>query len=144
MKFIHYLGPRYTSRFQSESLGNFYTYEASTACNIVLTEQATKNAGRTIDLARFAKLLKEGTDIHETSFLASITPTSGLRMNEDVGVTATMQGDIVEVTDHCMDWAMWKIGGAAIPLRFVQLASVSEPYPCVFRALDDNFMIDSP
>lgn len=143
VRFIHYLGPRYALKFQSESLGRFYTYEASTACNIFLTEQATKKANRVVEIARFGKLLKDGPGLSETSFIVIVTHAADIYAREEAGVVAMMKGDIFKVTDKCVDWAMWKIGGAAIPLRLVQLANVSLAYSCavfciiipVFRAL---------
>ena len=35
------------------------------------------------------------------------------------------QGDIMGVDSHGFDYAVWKLGGAAVYLRVVQLASVS-------------------
>ena len=34
------------------------------------------------------------------------------------------QGDIAKVENHGFDYAVWKLGGAAVYLRLVQLASV--------------------
>ena len=35
------------------------------------------------------------------------------------------RGDIMKVESHGFDYAVWKLGGAAVYLRLVQLASVS-------------------
>jgi len=35
------------------------------------------------------------------------------------------QGDTMKVESHGFDYAVWKLGGAAVYLRLVQLASVS-------------------
>jgi hypothetical protein len=39
-----------------------------------------------------------------------------------------IEGDVFTVKAECLDVALWKIGGAAVVLRLVQLATVS----CVF------------
>lgn len=37
------------------------------------------------------------------------------------------RGDMMKVESHGFDYAVWKLGGAAVYLRLVQLASVSLP-----------------
>jgi hypothetical protein len=37
-----------------------------------------------------------------------------------------MSGDIVRVPAYCLDLAVWKLGGAAVPMRLVQMANVRQ------------------
>jgi len=65
------------------------------------------------------KVVKDGLDIPETSIKFSISPfatrSHGFKM----------EGDVFVVRAACLDMALWKIGGAAVALRLVQVANVS-------------------
>ena len=52
------------------------------------------------------------------------------------------QGDVMKVESHGFDYAVWKLGGAAIYLRLVQLASVS--LRIVGSCADNNISPEPP
>lgn len=43
------------------------------------------------------------------------------------------QGDVMTIDSHGFDYAIWKLGGAAVYLRLVQLAAVSLYLLCLRR-----------
>ena len=130
-RFIHHLGPRYSSTFQSPELVRFLTYEASTSLNIFLSTIASKH-GVPPDVASLVKAIKDGIGIDEASVVFSLVPSIfwDKSDSQDTPVESSVmgrfarQGDVLPMKAYCIDIAVWKIGGAAVLLRLVQLASV--------------------
>jgi hypothetical protein len=141
-RLFHHLGPRYFSNFQSSPLVRFFTYEAATSLSIYL--QSLMDAKRTPspELSMLLKGGKEGgPSISEDTILFAITPAGYQDADEngtDVAVLnsalrkdrvrekARIKGDVAVVKPQCLDSAVWKIGGAAIPLRLVELSQVKQ------------------
>lgn len=79
------------------------------------------------------KAVRDGMGIAESSIIFSISPLNSslsghhptVPTNGSSGVFKT-HGDVFIVKAVCLDMALWKIGGAAVALRLVQVASVSE------------------
>ena len=80
------------------------------------------------------KALKKGMGIPETSviFMLSAAGAPGWGQDKGLGVRCgtgaldgEIEGDVFTVKAECLDVALWKIGGAAVVLRLVQLATVS-------------------
>ena len=131
-RFIHHLGPKYAANFQSDELIKQLTYEASTSLNIHLF-----NLGPQTVTSGLLKVLKTGVGFNEDSVVFLLKPSvltegdeyfSDSLLGEPVQAPVSRwkrQGDIMKVESHGFDYAVWKLGGAAIYLRLVQLASVS-------------------
>lgn len=129
---MHHLGPKYASNFQSDELIKQLTYEASTSLNIHLF-----NLGPQTAASGLLKILKSGVGFNEDSVLFLLKPSllaeddgkfSDAPRDEPVQVSAGQwkrQGDVIQVESHGFDYAVWKLGGAAVYLRLVQLANVS-------------------
>ncbi|OCH84794.1 beach-domain-containing protein [Obba rivulosa] len=125
LRFIHHLGPRYTGRFQAADLVKFLTYEASTALNIHLSSSAQDGAVPP-DVVQLRNVIKNGPGINPAAILFTVTPSSPISDESDEEKEAEglrAAGDVVVARSGCLDLAMWKIGGAALPLRLVQLAT---------------------
>ena len=142
-RLFHHLGPRYFSNFQSSPLVRFFTYEAATSLSIYL--QSLIDAKRTPSpeltiLLKGAKD-KDGPGISEDSIVFALTPFGyqdgdGTLESQDATVLnaalrrdrvrdkARIKGDVVVIKPQCLDVALWKIGGAAVPLRLVELSQV--------------------
>ncbi|EMD36591.1 hypothetical protein CERSUDRAFT_115625 [Gelatoporia subvermispora B] len=124
LRLIHHFGPRYAGRFQAADLVKFLTYEASTALNI---HMSSNSSGGVVppDVVQLRSVIRNGPGINPTSILWTITPASFIADDEaegeEQGVRIT--GDVVLAKSGCLDLAMWKIGGAALPLKLVQLAN---------------------
>ena len=80
------------------------------------------------------KALKKGMGIPETSVIFTFSAAGAPGWGQDgaVGVRCgigaldgEIEGDVFTVKAECLDVALWKIGGAAVVLRLVQLATVS-------------------
>lgn len=80
------------------------------------------------------KALKKGMGIPETSVIFAFSAAGAPGWGQDgaVGVRCgigaldgEIEGDVFTVKAECLDVALWKIGGAAVVLRLVQLATVS-------------------
>lgn len=131
-RFIHHLGHKYTTIFQSDELIKQLTYEASTSLNIHLF-----NLGPQTATSGLLKVLKSGVGFNEDSVVFLLKPSvltednqnfSDVLRDEPVQALAgrwKRQGDVMDVGSHGFDYAVWKLGGAAIYLRLVQLANVS-------------------
>ena len=138
-RLFHHLGPRYFSNFQAAPLVRFFTYEAATSLSIYL--QSLMDAKRTpsVELSGLLKGAKDGTGVQEESILFALTPAgyqesggedgdayvinSALRRDR-VRDNARIVGDVAVVKPQCLDVSVWKIGGAAIPLRLVEMSQV--------------------
>lgn len=108
------------------------TYEASTSLNIHLFNLGPQTAS-----SGLLKVLKSGVGFSEDSVLFLLKPSmlteddgkfSDVPWDEPTQVSASAWkrgGDVMKVESHGFDYAVWKLGGAAVYLRLVQLASVS-------------------
>lgn len=92
----------------------------------VVTQNSTPS-----ELSLMIKVVKNGLAIPESqivfSLIASESQKSGQGANVHLNSTsATLRaaGDVFTVKAACLDTALWKIGGAAIVLRLVDLANV--------------------
>jgi len=80
--------------------------------------------------------IKEGIEVTEDSFLFSLNPSGYDHKSRAIANSvknpncsgAELNGDIVVVKPQALDAALWKLGGAAVVLRLVELASVSSTY----------------
>ncbi|KAF9267665.1 beach-domain-containing protein [Marasmius fiardii PR-910] len=141
-RFVHHLGPRYFGHFQDRSLSKFLTYEASTSLNMFLAAVTSTQKlkpvtpGGSIQPLSILKAVQEGLGLQESQIIFSLTPlncsSSGTvsTIATRVGsVTASVQkefkveGDVHVVKAECLDTALWRLGGTAVTLRLVQLAS---------------------
>ncbi|KAI0273049.1 beach-domain-containing protein [Russula aff. rugulosa BPL654] len=124
-RFIHHLGPRYNATFQSRSLVKFLTYEASTSLNIFLSNLSSSKSGISPDVVALVKAINEGIGIEETSVVFSFSPAAYMH-RADGALTIlnrfTKDGNVHATKAHCVDTAMWEIGGVAVALRLIQLA----------------------
>lgn len=70
---------------------------------------------------------KNGLGINESTILFAVSPSTTLFENKDTGDLndAALDSDVFVARCNGLDLAMWEIGGAAVALRLVQLASVS-------------------
>ena len=133
-RFIHHLGPRYNATFQSRSLAKFLTYEASTSLNIFLSNLGTSKSGTPPDVVALVKAINDGIGIEEAFVVFSFSPAAYLPSTDGALTTLsrfTKDGNVHTTKAHCVDTAMWEIGGVAVPLRLIQLSKVRLVY--VFR-----------
>jgi hypothetical protein len=131
---MHHLGPRYCGNFQDPELIRFFTYEAATSLNMFLSGVTAKNLS---DITPLLKVVKDGMSLSESSIVFSITPhhlidqsdgtvtTVGNRPSRESPNIFKVEGDVFAVKVFCLDLSLWKIGGAAVALRLIQLARVS-------------------
>ncbi|KAI0700338.1 beach-domain-containing protein [Cytidiella melzeri] len=130
-RFVQHLGPRYTGRFQADDLVKFMTYEASTSLSIFLSTVAQSKK-----TSSMSALIKGGLGISANSVIVILTPSTPIPLGAansasttfesvDDRATISMNGDVMMVRSICLDLSMWRLGGAAIPLRLVQLAKTS-------------------
>ncbi|KAF8962103.1 beach-domain-containing protein [Flammula alnicola] len=133
-RLIHHLGPRYTGTFQDPELVKFLTYEASTSLNMYLGSAAASNASTQMPIV---KALREGmpsVGLKEETVLFVVAPGE---FSWGV-VDARLSGDVFVVKAESLDVALWKIGGAAVGLRLVQLASTSHELSRTLGILTDG------
>lgn len=95
------------------------------------------NLGPQTPTSGLLKVLKSGVGFNEDSVAFLLKPSvltegdqkfSDILQDEPVQAPAgrwKRRGDIMKVESHGFDYAVWKLGGAAVYLRLVQLASVS-------------------
>ena len=140
IEIIFQLGPRYRGNFQ-DSLGQFQTYDASTALNIRLAVMGGAKAEKSVLMA--AVRGKGGTWAPESKLMLSISPLAVKNDSEvrilncavpriadafalENGVGRTIGGPVV-VVPRSLDDAVWCLGGCAIGLKMVEKAcSVEE------------------
>ncbi|KAJ7700350.1 beach-domain-containing protein [Mycena rosella] len=129
-RFIHHLGPRYSGNFQDPLLVKFLTYEASTSLNMYLSTVVSKSQ-TPIGLTPLMKVVKDGLGIAEASVVFSVSPLNCPANDTESAVVPAngskrefvTQGDVFIVKAACLDLSLWKIGGAAVPLRLLQVAN---------------------
>lgn len=147
-RLVHHLGPRYTGNFQAAHLVKFLTYEASTSLNVHLFGLAAQHGHQPRALSPLMKAIRDGPGIAELSVVFSLTPASfddsadarrplwdmpnGVEEDERKIVGFKRKGDVFVAGAYCLDLALWKLGGAAIPLRLVELANVGVLYIFIF------------
>lgn len=148
VRLVHHLGVRYTGLFRDKSIVKFLTYDASTALNMFLANvSATTLHGDAAEPSPLLRAVKEGMGIPESAIVFSISPSNLPQSSVDIATvpsrtpqspfspgrrgvalatppTFKKGGDIVAVHASSLDGALWKIGGAAVTLRLVQLANV--------------------
>jgi len=140
IEIIFQLGPRYHGNFQ-DSLGQFQTYDASTALNIRLAGMGGAKAEKSILMAAIRG--KGGTFAPETKLLLSVSPLAithkdNMRVILNCGIprvtdalalengNGTNIGMMVPVIPRGLDDMIWNLGGCAIGLRIVDKASSTE------------------
>jgi beige protein homolog 1 len=134
---IFRLGPRYRGNFQ-DSLGQFQTYDASTALNIRLASMGVPKAEKSVLMATVRG--KGGQWAPETRLLLAVAAgaqtdipgvlncseprmSDALAMESGVGETV---GGVVLVKPRSLDDTVWCLGGCAIGLRMVEKAATAE------------------
>ncbi|KZT70568.1 beach-domain-containing protein [Daedalea quercina L-15889] len=137
-RFIHHLSPRYASRFQTTQLARFFTYEASTALHIFIDGAAHQSVAKA-DITQLQHVVREGLSIGESSIVFSLSTSSELQAT-DTGIRLGFVaiGDIFLVKNGTLDSALWKIGGTAVALRLVQLASSDHQLSRALGVLTDG------
>ncbi|KAJ8689982.1 beige protein-like 1 [Pleurotus ostreatus] len=134
-RLIHHLGPRYTGNLQDSDLVKFLTYEASTSLTMFMSNVASK-AGASSEQLSLLKAIKDGLALPESSILLSLSagsvPQSGFigtlevpRHGDDGHQKLqelSVNGDVYVVKAACLDEALWRLGGAPVAMRLVQLA----------------------
>lgn len=136
-RLFHHLGPRYFSNFQSAPLVRFFTYEAATSLSIYLQSLMDARLTPSAELSALLKGAQDGPGISEDSIVFALTPSGYQSVGADVQnavvlnsamrkdrvrESAAVKGDVAIVKPQCLDVSVWKIGGAAIPLRLVELS----------------------
>ncbi|CAK5278628.1 unnamed protein product [Mycena citricolor] len=129
-RFIHHLGPRYSGNFQDPMLVKFLTYEASTSLNMYLSTIAAKSNVPVANMA-LMKVVNDGLGVPESSIIFSVSPRSCPTDDPERAIVPAngsrhefaTRGDVFIVKAACLDMSLWKIGGAAVPLRLLQVAS---------------------
>lgn len=83
------------------------------------------------EIPALMKAVKDGLGIAESSIVFSFSPFNSSQFSEGTAITTTElgkefrpEGDVFVVKAACLDMALWKIGGAAVALRLVQMANV--------------------
>jgi hypothetical protein len=103
------------------------TYEASTSLNVFLSNLSSSKSGILPDVVALVKAINEGIGIEETSVVFSFSPAAYMP-RADGALTIlnrfTKDGNVLTTKAHCVDTAMWEIGGVAVALRLIQLAKV--------------------
>ncbi|KAL0958994.1 hypothetical protein HGRIS_014308 [Hohenbuehelia grisea] len=134
-RLIHHLGPRYCGHFQDPDLVRFLTYEASTSLTMFLSTMAAKASTPTHQLP-LLKAIKHGLGIPESSVMFSLAAENVPQSGELFGALAygqfhdaqsttrgvRAQGDVYVIKSACLDMALWRLGGAPVAMRLVQLA----------------------
>lgn len=140
IEIIFQLGPRYHGNFQ-DSLGQFQTYDASTALNIRLGAMGGVKAEKSVLMA--AVRGKGGTWAPESKLLLSVSPlaltstndgqivlncgvprvSDALALENGKGITV---GSPAFVIPRSLDDINWVLGGCAIGLRMIEKASSME------------------
>ena len=73
------------------------------------------------------KAINDGIGIEETSVVFSFSPAAYMP-RADGALTLlshfTKDGNVHATKAHCVDTAMWEMGGVAVALRLIQLAKV--------------------
>jgi hypothetical protein len=136
-RLVHHLGPRYSGHLQDPVLTRFLTYSASTSLNVYLFSLVSARKAK--EISPLIKAIKSGVGISEDSFIFAISPAGAEVRTLDDGSSmhvvrnaipgkneeAEIREDIVTYHPQCLDVGVWEVGGAAVLLRIVELADVS-------------------
>ncbi|KAG5653218.1 hypothetical protein H0H81_001695 [Sphagnurus paluster] len=143
-RLIHHLGARYMGNFQDPALIKFLTYEASTSLNMFLYTVASKQPS-SLGQSAIMKAVKDGLGISESVISFAVSPLnvsqSGLTAVVPVngfGREFKSEGDVFTVKAECLDTALWKIGGASVALRLVQVANTQHEISRALGVLTDG------
>ncbi|KII85493.1 hypothetical protein PLICRDRAFT_44793 [Plicaturopsis crispa FD-325 SS-3] len=157
-RFIQHLGPRYCGTFQDSTLMKFLTYEASTSLNMFLSTLAAKHGVKN-ESSPLLKAIKSGLGINDNAIVFSLapvdlpdapegdvtsspvtpgTPSRGRSVSRVARRGFKVEGDVLLVKTRCMDLALWKIGGAAVSLRLVQIAKTPHELSRALGILTDG------
>lgn len=132
---MHGLGPRYHANFQDKNLVRFLTYEVSTSLNMHLLSSASGG-----DNSSLRKVIHDGPLFNENFILVKVAPEdvatlpplgplSASTSQEGSGTTTCItRGDACVAICQPFDLVLWRLGGARLVLRLVQLAQVSEVF----------------
>jgi beige protein homolog 1 len=143
IEIIFQLGPRYHGNFQ-DSLGQFQTYDASTALNIRLGQIGGAKAEKSVLMA--AVRGKGGTWAPESKLLLSVSPLALASQESDTDMRGVLNCGVSRISDalalengigttigspvivipQSMDDSIWCLGGCAIGLRMVEKASSAD------------------
>jgi hypothetical protein len=122
----------------------FFTYEAATSLSIFLQSLIDSKRPYASELTALLKGVKDGAGIPEESIVFALNPIGYQEANSDTKETTVLNsslrkerardrarviGDVVVAKPQCLDVSVWKIGGAAIPLRLVELTQVTKLIP---------------
>lgn len=86
---------------------------------MLISNTTSKNAPSS-SASPLMTVVKEGLGIPESSIFFWVSPYSSMK-REDWEI----EGDVFVVKAASLDMALWRIGGAAVALRLVQVANVS-------------------
>ncbi|KAG5335279.1 hypothetical protein C0989_001571 [Termitomyces sp. Mn162] len=143
-RLIYHLGPRYTGNFQDTSLIKFLTYEASTSLNMFLATIASKQPNSATQ-STILKAVKNGFGIPENVISFAVSPLNARQSGPGMSVPINgftkefkSKGDVFVVKAACLDTALWKIGGAAVALRLVQVANTQHEVSRALGVLSDG------
>ncbi|KAG6889353.1 hypothetical protein C0992_005581 [Termitomyces sp. T32_za158] len=143
-RFIHHLGPRYAGNFQDTSLIKFLTYDASTSLNMFLANYAPTQPNSAAQ-STILKAVKRGLAIPENAIRFAVSPLNARQSGPCAAVPVNgftrkfkNEGDVFVVKVACLDAALWKIGGAAVVLRLVQVAHTQHELSRALGVLSDG------
>ncbi|KAF5370942.1 hypothetical protein D9615_009793 [Tricholomella constricta] len=143
-RLIHHLGPRYAGNFQDPALVKFLTYEASTSLNMFLSTVAAKQPS-SLTQSAVMKAVKDGLGINESAIGFAVSPLNARQSGPTTSVLMKgfarefkNEGDVFVVKAACLDTALWKIGGAAVALRLVQVANTQHEISRSLGVLTDG------
>ncbi|TFK65264.1 beach-domain-containing protein [Pluteus cervinus] len=143
-RLIHHLGPRYYGNFQDPKLVSYLTYEASTSLNMFLSTVATK-LPNAVEITSLMKAVRDGLGIAENSVVFAFSPFNAPQSGDVATLPSIghskefkVEADVYVVKAACLDTALWKIGGAAVALRLVQLANTPHEVSRALSILTDG------
>ncbi|KAG6843353.1 hypothetical protein H0H93_001298 [Arthromyces matolae] len=110
-----------------------------------LSTVASQNPN-SINQSAVLKAVKHGLGIPEAALSFVITPLIDVGGQSLVGFAETSrglekfknEGDVFVVKAACLDMALWKIGGAAVALRLVQVANTQHELSRALGVLSDG------
>ncbi|EIN04780.1 beach-domain-containing protein [Punctularia strigosozonata HHB-11173 SS5] len=149
-RLIHHLGPRYAGIFQSNDIIKYLTYESSTSLNIYMSTLVSRFPGPA-GLSPLMKAIRDGLGIAEPSFVFALT-ARGVDVDDPRNWTTEVDvfmdqrqpqglvsvGDVFVVRGSCLDAWVWRLGGACVPLRFIQLATTAHELSRSLGVLTDS------
>ncbi|KAF9002530.1 hypothetical protein BDQ17DRAFT_1357028 [Cyathus striatus] len=133
-RLIHHLGPRYSGNFQDPAFVKFLTYEASTSLSMFyqIYYQTPWIS------VKYGLGVPENTIIFSFSAAHSMQSGHGTTIDTKFSGKLELYGDVFTVKAVSLDTALWRIGGAAVPLRIVQFANTSHELSRAISILTDG------